>query len=59
MRQPRTPGFAKAARPSRWTCVTNRSGSGGSVCFDPAGVWIDVVEQIESAPGWWDRYLPA
>ena len=24
---------------------------------DPAGVWIDVVEQIESAPGWWDRYL--
>ena len=27
--------------------------------FDPAGVWIDVVEQIEPAPGWWDRYLPA
>lgn len=26
--------------------------------FDPAGVWIDVVEQIEAAPGWWDRYLP-
>jgi len=26
--------------------------------FDPAGVWIDVVEQIEPAPGWWDRYLP-
>ena len=25
--------------------------------FDPAGVWIDIVEQIESAPGWWDRYL--
>jgi GNAT superfamily N-acetyltransferase/uncharacterized glyoxalase superfamily protein PhnB len=24
--------------------------------FDPAGVWIDVVEQIDSAPGWWDRY---
>jgi catechol 2,3-dioxygenase-like lactoylglutathione lyase family enzyme len=24
--------------------------------FDPAGVWIDVVEQIEPAPGWWDRY---
>jgi len=24
--------------------------------FDPAGVWLDVVEQIESAPGWWDRY---
>ena len=27
--------------------------------FDPAGVWIDVVEQIEPVPGWWDRYLPA
>jgi uncharacterized glyoxalase superfamily protein PhnB len=25
--------------------------------FDPAGVWIDVVEQIEPAAGWWDRYL--
>ena len=25
--------------------------------FDPAGVWIDVVEQIEPASGWWDRYL--
>jgi catechol 2,3-dioxygenase-like lactoylglutathione lyase family enzyme len=24
---------------------------------DPAGVWIDVVEQIESAAGWWDKYL--
>lgn len=26
--------------------------------FDPAGVWIDVVEQIEPAPGWWDA-LPS
>lgn len=25
--------------------------------FDPAGVWLDVVEQIEPAAGWWDRYL--
>lgn len=24
--------------------------------FDPAGVWIDVVEQIEPAAGFWDRY---
>ena len=24
---------------------------------DPAGTWIDVVEQIEPAPGFWDRYL--
>jgi uncharacterized glyoxalase superfamily protein PhnB len=27
--------------------------------FDPAGVWIDVVEQIEPEPGWWDPYLEA
>ncbi len=26
--------------------------------FDPAGVWVDVVEQIEPAAGWWDRYMP-
>jgi uncharacterized glyoxalase superfamily protein PhnB len=25
--------------------------------FDPAGTWIDVVEQIEPEAGWWDRYL--
>jgi catechol 2,3-dioxygenase-like lactoylglutathione lyase family enzyme len=25
--------------------------------FDPAGVWIDIVEQIESTAGWWDRYV--
>jgi catechol 2,3-dioxygenase-like lactoylglutathione lyase family enzyme len=25
--------------------------------FDPAGVWIDVVEQIEPASGWWNQYL--
>jgi uncharacterized glyoxalase superfamily protein PhnB len=24
---------------------------------DPAGIWIDVVEQIEPAPGFWDPYL--
>jgi catechol 2,3-dioxygenase-like lactoylglutathione lyase family enzyme len=24
---------------------------------DPAGVWIDVVEQIEPQSGWWDQYL--
>ena len=25
--------------------------------FDPAGTWIDVVEQIEPQAGWWDPYL--
>jgi uncharacterized glyoxalase superfamily protein PhnB len=27
--------------------------------YDPAGVWIDVVEQIEPVAGFWDRYLIA
>ena len=26
--------------------------------FDPAGVWIDIVEQIEPQAGWWDQYMP-
>ena len=25
--------------------------------IDPSGMWVDVVEQTEPAPGWWDRYL--
>jgi catechol 2,3-dioxygenase-like lactoylglutathione lyase family enzyme len=24
---------------------------------DPNGVWIDVVEQIQPQPGWWDKYI--
>jgi catechol 2,3-dioxygenase-like lactoylglutathione lyase family enzyme len=24
--------------------------------IDPAGVWVDVVQQIEPAPGFWDKY---
>ena len=26
--------------------------------YDPAGVWVDVVEQVEPAPGYWDEYTP-
>jgi catechol 2,3-dioxygenase-like lactoylglutathione lyase family enzyme len=26
--------------------------------YDPAGTWVDVVEQIEPESGWWDRYTP-
>ena len=25
--------------------------------FDPSGLWVDVVEQVEPAPGYWDRYI--
>ena len=24
---------------------------------DPSGLWIDVVEQIESEAGYWERYM--
>ena len=24
--------------------------------IDPAGMWVDVVEQIEPVAGWWDQY---
>jgi len=24
---------------------------------DPAGMWVDVVEQIEPVEGWWDPYV--
>jgi catechol 2,3-dioxygenase-like lactoylglutathione lyase family enzyme len=27
--------------------------------FDPAGLWVDVVEQVEPAEGFWDRYMLA
>jgi catechol 2,3-dioxygenase-like lactoylglutathione lyase family enzyme len=27
--------------------------------FDPAGLWVDVVQQIEPVPGYWDRYMQA
>lgn len=26
---------------------------------DPAGVWVDVVEQTAPADGWWDQYITA
>jgi len=25
--------------------------------IDPAGVWVDVVEQKDPEAGWWDRYI--
>jgi uncharacterized glyoxalase superfamily protein PhnB len=25
--------------------------------IDPAGMWVDVVDQIEPAAGWWDPYV--
>jgi catechol 2,3-dioxygenase-like lactoylglutathione lyase family enzyme len=27
--------------------------------FDPSGLWVDVVQQIEPTAGFWDRYMQA
>jgi uncharacterized glyoxalase superfamily protein PhnB len=27
--------------------------------YDPSGTWVDVIEQIDPAPGFWDKYLPS
>ncbi len=27
--------------------------------YDPSGMWVDVVQQIEPAPGFWDPYVDA
>jgi catechol 2,3-dioxygenase-like lactoylglutathione lyase family enzyme len=26
---------------------------------DPAGLWVDVVQHIDPAPGYWDKYPPS
>jgi catechol 2,3-dioxygenase-like lactoylglutathione lyase family enzyme len=26
--------------------------------FDPSGTWLDVIQQIDPEPGFWDRYAP-
>ena len=26
--------------------------------YDPAGTWVDVIQPIEPAPGFWDPYVP-
>ena len=25
--------------------------------YDPSGTWVDVVQQIDPAPGFWDKYF--
>jgi uncharacterized glyoxalase superfamily protein PhnB len=27
--------------------------------LDPSGMWVDIVQQIDPAPGFWDPYLPS
>ena len=32
-------------------------GSPKALVRDPAGTWLDIIQQIEPAPGFWDPYL--
>jgi hypothetical protein len=59
MREPSTRGSCGTGRQSPSRFETSPFGQRRFGLFDPAGVWIDVVEQIEPAPGWWDQYAVA
>lgn len=37
--------------------TSERWGQRRFALIDPAGVWVDIVEQTEPAPGFWDPYL--
>jgi uncharacterized glyoxalase superfamily protein PhnB len=26
--------------------------------YDPSGAWVDVIQQIDPAPGFWEKYPP-
>jgi hypothetical protein len=32
-------------------------GASGFALYDPSGTWLDVIQQIDPAPGFWDKYL--
>jgi catechol 2,3-dioxygenase-like lactoylglutathione lyase family enzyme len=49
--------FAKGGAPIALELRDEPFGQRRFGLFDPAGVWIDVVEQIEPAAGWWDQYV--
>jgi catechol 2,3-dioxygenase-like lactoylglutathione lyase family enzyme len=51
--------LVREGAPIALTLRAERFGQRRFGLFDPAGVWIDVVEQIEPVAGWWDKYLVA
>ena len=48
--------FVRDGAPIRYPLRDEPFGQRRFGLFDPAGVWIDVVEQIEPAAGFWERY---
>ena len=51
--------FVREGAPIRYPLRDEPFGQRRFGLFDPAGVWIDVVEQIEPAAGFWERYPPS
>lgn len=46
---------AKTGAPIRHALTSEAFGQRRFGFFDPSGLWIDVVQQIDAAPGYWDR----
>jgi catechol 2,3-dioxygenase-like lactoylglutathione lyase family enzyme len=58
LRTPRASSGGSRRRPGVLARADRRTvGQRRFAAVDPAGMWVDVVEQIEPAAGWWDRYV--
>jgi catechol 2,3-dioxygenase-like lactoylglutathione lyase family enzyme len=51
--------FVAGGAPIRYELRAEPFGQRRFGLFDPAGVWIDVVEQIEPQAGYWEQYMIA
>jgi len=52
--------FARAGGPVELTLTDEPFGQRRFGFTDPSGLWVDVIEQIESQEGFWERYaMPA
>ena len=38
------------------TAEFERLKGGGLAVYDPSGAWVDVIQQIDPAPGFWGKY---
>lgn len=47
----------RAGVPMAYTLHDEPWGQRRFALFDPAGVWVDVVQQTQPAPGFWDKYM--
>jgi catechol 2,3-dioxygenase-like lactoylglutathione lyase family enzyme len=47
-----------ASAPIAWALRDEPWGQRRFALVDPAGTWVDVVQHIDAAPGFWERYMP-